>query len=180
MPYDDYPKESLSLQLYDCSDGTLNVPSYYSLVVTSFTGLWTVCGWTKFLVCRQEEEDLPFSVPFQSEFNPRLIVNDKVMKYIQEKHPSSTQFWLHRRFEYDFVNLLSVVMLHIRCNQGKLHLVEVYEVYHPILRTVARHGLAFLGHINRAAVRLWKTHTRNQIHRRVFGPDGKENSIHVD
>jgi len=142
MPHD---YESVpSLQIYDSSRPAMNLVSYYGLVLISFTGLWTLLGRTKFLVGREENRKA-ISTPLAAETNPDLVVHPRVVDYLQNMNPRSTEFALERRFEYDFTGLLSVVMLHISCNQGKLHLVEVYKVHHAGVGAVLRPIINSLG-----------------------------------
>lgn len=133
-----------SLAVYDSSRSALNIVSYYGLVFISWTGLWTLLGRTKFLVGREENEKA-LSVPLSAETNPVLVVGPRVLDYLRAQNPDSTEFALKRRFEYDFTGLLSVMMLHISCNQGKLHLVEVYKINHAILGTIVRPVMGALG-----------------------------------
>lgn len=143
-----------ALQAYDCApDHALNLCSYYGLVLISLTGLWTLWGWTQFLVGRQYDETpenttTSLSVPcFAKSFakDDGLVVNEHVLQYLQVQNPASTDFRLVRRFEYDFVGLLRVMMLHVQCNQGKWHLIEVYKVTHPVLRTISTVVFAVTG-----------------------------------
>jgi hypothetical protein len=123
----------------------LSVWLYYALVVFSLTGLWTVLGKTKFLIGRQEQDMMtsknktPVKLPLASEAaNAKdLVMHSCVIDYIQEQHPDSAEFYLVRRFEYDFVGLLQVIMLHISDNQGKLHLVEIFKIQVPLLAKAA-------------------------------------------
>eukprot|EP00977_Amphora_coffeiformis_P006559 scaffold1404_cov166-Amphora_coffeaeformis.AAC.26 len=133
MPHD--YENSPSLEIYDSSRPAMNLMSYYGLVLISLTGLWTLLGRTKFLVGR-EENHKAFSTPLSAETNPDLVVQPKVLDYLRDRNPKSTEFALKRQFEYDFTGLLSVIMLHISCDQGKLHLVEVYKVHHAGVRAV--------------------------------------------
>ena len=52
LPNDYHGKANLPE--YDYSGATLNLFSYYGLVLFSLTGLWTLLGWTRFLVARHE------------------------------------------------------------------------------------------------------------------------------
>jgi hypothetical protein len=127
----------------------LNLWLYYALVVFSLTGLWTVLGKTKFLIGRQEQDlgtttnkkttkRTPLKLPLTSEATINdLVMYPCVMDYIQQQHPDSTEFYLARHFEYDFVGLLQVMMIHISDNQGKLHLVEIFKIQVPLLAKAA-------------------------------------------
>jgi hypothetical protein len=129
----------------------LNIWLYYALVVCSLTGLWTVLGKTKFLIGRQEQgmdkntQRAPLKLPLTSaaiavnnaNSNHDLVMYPCVIEYIQQRYPDSTEFFLARRFEYDFVGLLQVMMLHISDDQGKLHLVEIFKIQLLLLAQAA-------------------------------------------
>ena len=117
---------------YDCSNGMLNLFSYYLLVLVSFTGLSTLFQQTKFLAAEKVPaypHQLNVDKKLVSKRNPKLFVDKNVLDYIMHQTDSST-LQLVRRFEYYFGGLvpLSVIMLHFVCDKGFLHLVEVYEV----------------------------------------------------
>lgn len=149
--------------------------SYYGLVLFSMTGLWTLWGRTKFLVGRDEtkqgsdnddnvvsataDNKSSSSTCLVAETNPELVVRPVVWDYLHEQNPTSTQFTLQRRFEYDFSGLLTVVMLHLSCDQGKLHLVEVYKVENPIVRRLARAVFATMGFF----VQTWGRWTQKKV-----------------
>jgi hypothetical protein len=103
----------------------LNIFTYYLLVLTSLTGLATLCRQTRFLAADEKEETLSRKEPFVSSFHPELRVEPFVWKYI---NPSEEKMILKRRFEYEFKGFvpIKVIMLHILC-QDRLHLVEVYQ-----------------------------------------------------
>jgi hypothetical protein len=126
---------------YDCSGGILNLWSYYLLVIFSFTGLSTMCKQTKFLVAENVPvKEQAFAVEdLVSMHNPQLKVDQNVMNYVM-KQTSSSSLKLVRKFEYHFGSILpvSVIMFHFRCNNGLLHLVEVYQVER------GRHLFAFI------------------------------------
>ena len=97
-----------------------------------------------------------------AESNPNLVIEESVFDYIiaQEqvnkdpaqqstltaKHQSaintstSEQFYIKRRFEYDFGGLLSVMMIHLgqtgTDSEHKTHLVEVYEIKNAVIRAL--------------------------------------------
>lgn len=61
---------------------------------------------------------------------------------ISTSTPTSTsaapqELVLTRRFEYEFGNFLSVMMLHFTCSAGQKHLVEVYNCRIPLIGSVA-------------------------------------------
>lgn len=123
-----------SIARYDCSDGILNLWSYYLLVLISFTGFSTLCGQTKFLVAEehvplQQQQFFDVKDIVVSSYNPRLKVDQNVLNYVM-KQTESSSLKLARRFEYHFGGIVpvSVIMLHFVCNKGLLHLVEVYQV----------------------------------------------------
>ena len=145
---------SCCLHNYDCSGGALTLTSYYALVVFSLTGLWTVLGRTKFLIGRHEPGRPTLTKNgMKAQHNPRLVLDKTVIDYLHARHPDATEFCILRRFEYDFTNLLTVVMLHLQCNAGKIHLVEVYEIPNPILRTIGRQLFSILGAITKFLTR---------------------------
>ena len=146
MPHD--YEDTPSLVAYDSSRPAMNLASYYGLVLVSLTGLWTLLGRTKFLIGREENQKA-LATPLSAETNPELVVQPKVLDYLRARNPDSTEFTLKRSFEYDFTGLLSVIMLHISCNQGKLHLVEVYKIDHAVLGAVIRPIVNSLGSLVR-------------------------------
>ena len=141
----DYSSDG-SLAVYDCTGATLNLLSYYLLVLATFTGLCTLLGQTLFLVGREELEAKkhPTEQSWRAERTKRqtqddeLMVDSTVIGYIQKQFPDSTKLILKRRFEYEFSIFASVVMLHLQCNQNRTHLVEVYHIRNPVLRILYR------------------------------------------
>jgi hypothetical protein len=134
----DYAKKPLGS--YECVN-VLNLVSYYTLVLLSFTGLLTALRQTKFLVGR-DEGDVQVPTFLSAEMAGKKhgvelqIESKQILQHVQELFPDSKSLRLRRRFEYDFGPLLSVVMLHLTCNQGRLHLLEIYHVHNPLLRGV--------------------------------------------
>lgn len=142
----DYQKDK-NIASYDYSRtaATLNVFTYYLLVLVSFTGLCTLLGQTQIPLFRDECEQI---VPGEgnvvaSKSDPDLQVPSKIIEYMlersqefsQQKNESSDsktartpELMLTRRFELNFGKFLSVVMLHFVCSNGRKHLVEVYSL----------------------------------------------------
>jgi hypothetical protein len=118
-----------TLPMFEYSSGSsllrLNIFTYYLLVLTSLTGLATLCRQTRFLAADEKEETLSAKEPFVSSFHPELRVEPFVWNYIA---PSEESITLQRRFEYEFKGFvpIKVLMLHIMC-KDRLHLVEVYQ-----------------------------------------------------
>ena len=119
-----------TLASFDCK-GALNYFSYYLLVVLSLTGLSTLLGMTDIRMAK----DYPATTrsieatqaPLASELNPALRVEPFVLDYCKQ-YTEANAMYLKRQFEYKFRLVgLEVIMLHFRCDQNKLHLVEVYQ-----------------------------------------------------
>lgn len=147
LPNDYHGKANLPE--YDYSGATLNLFSYYGLVLFSLTGLWTLLGWTRFLVARHEGnikiDREALAKPLAAESIPDLVVHRELLDYVCDQNPGTTELYLERRFEFDFSGLLTVVMLHLHCNKGKRHLIEVYEVKNSYWRLLRQRIFATLG-----------------------------------
>jgi hypothetical protein len=123
-----YSESTLPMFEYRVDDSallSLDIYTYYFLVVASLTGLSTLCRQTRFLAADEKEEILSAKEPFVSTFHPELRVEPFVWNYIS---PSEEKILLKRRFEYEFQGLvpIKVIMLHLMC-EDRLHLVEVYQ-----------------------------------------------------
>jgi hypothetical protein len=123
--------ETSAISRYDCSK-MLTLWSYYALVLVSLTGLSTLFKQTKFLVAQQvppEQEQANADQLVSQHCHPPLSVTQNVLDYVLQQTDSSS-LQLTRRFEYHFGGLVpvSVIMLHLSCDKGLLHLVEVYRV----------------------------------------------------
>jgi hypothetical protein len=126
----DHYTTSKTLENYDCGRGITNTLTYYLLVLITFTGLSTLLQQTEI---RMAEETLlkldSDNTVICSPHDGRLKVDSSVLDYVLRQH-NSTNLKLTRRFHFYFGGLvpISVIMLHLECNQGLLHLVEVYRV----------------------------------------------------
>eukprot|EP00527_Entomoneis_sp_CCMP2396_P007111 CAMPEP_0198140174 /NCGR_PEP_ID=MMETSP1443-20131203/3380_1 /TAXON_ID=186043 /ORGANISM="Entomoneis sp., Strain CCMP2396" /LENGTH=224 /DNA_ID=CAMNT_0043802521 /DNA_START=53 /DNA_END=727 /DNA_ORIENTATION=+ len=143
-----------SFRSFDISK-ILNRVSYYALVLFSFTGLTSLLGCTKFLIGREEQGEISVEEGnIVAESNPELVIDSSVFEYIIKKQAQQQQFeddlvtsscnhqfFIKRRFEYDFGGMLTVMMIHLGCvgDEGKTHLVEVYRVKNALLRSVLRY-----------------------------------------
>ena len=164
-----------TLPSFDCTRPILTVWSYYVLVLFSLTGLSTLLGRTKFLAAhdysvtnaeqQQQQQQVsngvvdtdlslrirPSTTCVISEHDDSLVADPSVWSYVLHQS-GSRALRLVRRFEYEFgFGGLSVVMLHLRCNLDKLHLVEVYRWKSALARrlfgwfsAVSHHVLRFL------------------------------------
>jgi hypothetical protein len=135
----DHYTTTKTIQDYDCSGGGItNTLTYYLLVLVTFTGLSSLLRQTE--IRTAEETSLQLHVSSSSNNNNtntaicskhdgRLKVDSSVLDYVLRQH-NSTNLKLTRRFDFHFGGLvpISVIMLHLTCNQGFLHLVEVYRV----------------------------------------------------
>ena len=153
---DDYAALDLGSFDYTRTPVRLNLFTYYFLVIFSGTGLLTLFGkTTPSLICH---EDVLFSsktihdcgenepaVESKSLKNipgmTSLVIPNKAIDYIIQRSfefqrvdngsnmmSDVTQVRLIRRFEYQFGNLLSVIMCHFDCD-GRKYLVEVYDFH---------------------------------------------------
>jgi hypothetical protein len=113
-----------------------NLLSYYFLVVLSLTGLCTLLGNTQLLVVRDENhQTISKETVVASESHKHLRVPAKIIDYMMERSralseiddSANPEIMLHRRFEFNFGDHLSVVMFHFVCNNGRKYLVEVYD-----------------------------------------------------
>jgi hypothetical protein len=93
-------------------------------------------GKTQLLVVRDENQlfSKGDGQVVKSESHKHLQVPAKVIDYMIERSRDSSkepnivpEIMLNRRFEFNFGNYLSVIMLHFVCSNGKKHLVEVYS-----------------------------------------------------
>ena len=120
---------------YDFSRPLLTVGTYYLLVLISFTGLSTLLGATKFQCAEEYNADQVkiITTPLASKSDPSLIFREDCWNHVY-KQCSCNTLRLLRRFEYEFLwGNLSVVMLHLMCENNKLHLVEVYRWKVPLI-----------------------------------------------
>ncbi|GAX27749.1 hypothetical protein FisN_13Hh151 [Fistulifera solaris] len=136
--------QACSLQKYEFSSGRLTLLSYYLLVLVSWTGFLTLIGRTKFLIGREEDGNLPLPDRVQAEkagkrHNLDLgLDRNRLLAHVQSVRPDTTELFIKRRFEYEFGNIVSVVMLHLVCDQGRLHLFEIYHMHNPLLRYIVK------------------------------------------
>jgi hypothetical protein len=136
--------QACSLQKYEFSSGRLTLLSYYLLVLVSWTGFLTVIGRTKSLIGREEDVNLPLPDLVQAEIagqrhNLMLgLDRNRLLVHVQSIRPDTTELFIKRRFEYEFGNIVSVVMLHLVCDQGRLHLFEIYHMHNPLLRYIVK------------------------------------------
>ena len=129
MPHH-YTQQTLSD--YDCGGGILTLISYYLLVLVTFTGLSTLLQQTEIRTAEETFLELnDNNAVIVSQYDNRLKVDRLVLDYILRQNPNSSSLKLIRCFDYHFGRLvpISVIMLHLKCDQGLLHLVEVYRVH---------------------------------------------------
>lgn len=97
----------------------LNILTYYGLVLSSFTGISTMVGATKFL---EAAEDLDNGL---NEKCPEI--NNEIKSYLNMEGNCRVV----RLFEYNFLlPAIHVKMFHLMGNDGKLSLVEIYSADH--------------------------------------------------
>jgi hypothetical protein len=148
--YQEYEKSGKDLALADFNrlPFKFNVGFYYLLVIYSFTGLCTLLGQTKFTCQKPEKQRFTLGNEkyIYSELHEELRVTPEAIDYLLERSQavSSTrtgasvpELLLTQRFEYEFGNYLSVMMLHFTCSAGQKHLVEVYNCRIPLIVSVA-------------------------------------------
>ena len=143
-----------TIQNFDCS-ATLNLISYYLLVLVSLTGLSTLLRVTKYRETKEFDKDHleEISDKWVSKYNSRLHVEEHVLDYCK-KHTNSQTLYLKRHFEFQFQLFgLDVVMLHFVCDQNKLHLVEVYHFQHRLLQNLMATLISFFGRLVRNLLR---------------------------
>jgi hypothetical protein len=142
--------------------------SYYALVVLSYTGLLSLLGRTRLLVCREEMREILLgkepqaAVVAAESFDAKLLyVPSRVVDYMLDRsrtlsnnHDAETpKLMLQKRFEFQFGNYASVVMFHFVCNNGFRYLVEVFETH-------TWYGTAMLKFVDAAKSRLCTTPKR--------------------
>ena len=137
--------QASSLHEYEFAGGRLTLFSYYSLVLVTMTGFLTMIGRTKFLIGREEKDvkSLPDRVRADKAGRSRNIElgldHHLLLTHVQSVRPDTTELFVKRRFEYEFGNIVSVVMLHLVCNQGRLHLFEIYHIQNPLFRGMLKY-----------------------------------------
>lgn len=133
-----------SLDEYEFSAGRLNLFSYYFLVLVTWTGFLTLVGRTKSLIGREEDSLIPLPDRLRAEKAGKTrnielsLSKDRLLTHIQSVRPDTSELFIKRRFEYEFGNILSVVMLHLVCDQERLHLFEIYHIHIPLCRYMAK------------------------------------------
>ena len=146
------------------STSSLNLLTYFLLVVISFTGLSTMLGMTDFVDIREidekdqaaviaggkveEDGEIALSPLLRSERDPRNIaVSVDALKYVAKKSniDELSEFRVVRRFEYDFRLVgVNVIMIHmmspakVEGGSKPLHLIEVYQFRNPFLRSISQ------------------------------------------
>jgi hypothetical protein len=146
--YQNYEKSGKDLASIDFNRPpfNFNVGFYYLLVLYSFTGLCTLLGQTKFTCQKPEKQRFTLGNKkyIYSEFHKELRVTPEAIDYLLERSQavssstaSAPELVLTQRFEYEFGNYLSVMMLHFTCSAGQKHLVEVYNCRIPLIGSVA-------------------------------------------
>jgi len=144
------------------STNTLSPLTYYLLVVVSFTGLSTLLGLTESVDAREigekdqaaviasgkEGDDaINLSPLLRSIRDPaNIAVSIDALKYVAKRSDVDklSDFRIVRRFEYDFRLIgINVIMIHMAspAQEGgtrPLHLIEVYQVRNPVLRSISR------------------------------------------
>lgn len=146
------------------STTTLNVLTYYLLVVISFTGLSTLLGMTDFVDAREmdekdqavviacgteneKDEEITLSPLMRSVRDPtNVTLSIDALRYVakQSSVDELSELRIIRRFEYDFRLVgVNVIMIHLMSPakvEGRprpLHLIEVYQFRNPILRFIS-------------------------------------------
>jgi hypothetical protein len=145
--YESYEKSGKDLASVDFNRPPFkfNVGFYYLLVIYSSTGLCTLLGQTKFTCQKPEKQRFTLGNEkyIYSEFHKELRVTPEAIDYLLERSQaaststSAPELLLTQRFEYEFGNYLSVMMLHFTCSAGQKHLVEVYDCRIPLIGFVA-------------------------------------------
>jgi len=164
MPYNHADNEISS---YDAShNNSLNLFSYYALILFSFTGLSTLIGMTDVIDIQDYTacggvpiyQDGMLSELVKSKVDCQVYARECVFQYVQRhmdlynnKRDKSATLMLQRRFEYNFrlFGVLNVIMLHVSSSNSPqvLHLVEVYKVQNEILSRIASYVFHLLNMI---------------------------------
>jgi hypothetical protein len=163
-----YDSETTSLTTFDYNDKeipalfSLNLWTYYLLVLFSLTGFCTLLGQTRLLnvsdtVNIRFEKDPPTEKSgVESKAINDLKIPSKVFDYIREKsndnNGASVQddvVIMKRIFEFDFGSYLSVMMIHFVCN-GRQSLVEVYRIENNMSGQLAKFFLQQPMHLVRS------------------------------
>jgi hypothetical protein len=148
MPHDyTTTQQNKTLLNYDCGGGILTLISYYLLVLVTFTGLSTLLQQTEIRTAEETFLELnDKNAIIVSQHDNRLRVDRLVLDYILRQNPNSSSLKLTRRFDYQFGGLvpISVIMLHLTCDQGLLHLVEVYRVRDGGVATLCYRGILWV------------------------------------
>ena len=128
---------------------SLNLLTYYVLVVVSLTGLSTWLKQTSVLEAR--EQGLQLDRALVSTANPHLKIDQCVLNYLLAEDSRAKAVMVKRRFEFHFrLADVEVVMLHLvslgsdgepilRGGRQVTHLVEVYQcpwgqwMVHPLV-----------------------------------------------
>jgi hypothetical protein len=128
----------------------LNSFTYYLLVLCSCTGFSSLLGWTKLFVHKSYEKHPTINssnsstISIPSTTHPQLVVTPVCLQYILlqcskakvDVGGGETSLVLRERFEFEFGNILQVMMLHFICSNGQRHLVEVYQWKSPAIEAV--------------------------------------------
>jgi hypothetical protein len=148
--YDDETR-SLSTVDYNSKDippfMSLNVWSYYLLVLFSMTGLCTLLGQTRMLYM-SDTIDIRFEKGIsnvESNVIRGLHIPPKVLEYIRRKSNITNDtsvvedevVIMKRMFGFDFGGYLSVIMVHFVCN-GRQSLVEVYRIENTLFGKITK------------------------------------------
>jgi hypothetical protein len=116
MPHDYKQKGIAAYEVIGSGMSGLNIFTYYSLVLSSLTGLSTLLGATTTIT---SEEDLGGIT------DP--TVTPDIKDYLHPGHPSPHTLII-RRFEYHFMLPdIRVKMWHLLGEDGKLSLLEIYQ-----------------------------------------------------
>ena len=152
------------LPYYETAPEALTLWNYYLMVIISLTGLSSLLGWTEFCTSKEYMTNTtdstnkdkhmtrihPKSTTIVSESDHLLALDPTVWSYLVDK-TSSSGFTLERRFEYKFAfGGVSVLMLHVRDDNNKLYLVEMYRLENFI----GRHLFAAIDAVMRQIVLL--------------------------
>jgi len=152
---------SRSLRIYEYPSGLLALIFYYALVLCSLTGLFTLLQRTQILI-ECEENHVPVHEALRAEVAGKsngvelMVETSRLLKHYNDLYPDTTSLFVKRRFEYNFGGLITVVMLHLTCNQGRLHLLEIYHINSSPLRCISNFIALCLGNLHQMIFQMKK------------------------
>jgi len=127
------PHDYTSPADHDFTRPLLTVFTYYLLVLLSLTGWSTLLGGTTCHCAEGDPDPRSITTSLASRSDPSLVFRKDCWDYIYQQSNCKT-LKLSKRLEYEFLwGNLSVVMLHLVCENKKLHLVEVYRWKVPVI-----------------------------------------------